>query len=71
MSSPERLDELVSTVDKVAMQVLQARNDDGCGGMYSWTLYAQVSGGSVATATKRTRQRTAVTAHFLLRTLCC
>ena len=36
MSSPRRLNELVSTVDKVEMQVLQARNNDGFGGTYVW-----------------------------------
>ena len=48
-----------------AMQVLQARNLDGCEGTqvwgtYSCTLYAQVSGRSVAIATTRAQQRAAV-----------
>ena len=71
MLSPRRLNELVSTVDKVGMQVLQSRNNDGCGETYNCQLYAQVSGRSVAIATTRTQHRTAVTARFLLCTLCC
>ena len=50
MSSPRRLDELVSS----------ARNSDVCGGTYSCTLYAQVSERSVAIAATRAQQRTAV-----------
>ena len=38
---------------------------------YNCKLYAQVSGRNVAIATTRTQHRTAVTAHFLLCTLCC
>ena len=39
-----------------------------CGGTYNCKPYAQVSGRSVAIVTTRTQHRTAVTAHFLLRT---
>ena len=49
-----RLNELVSTVDKVAMQVLQARKNNMCGGGLH-AIYAQVSGRSVAIAITRRR----------------
>ena len=56
-----RLNELVSTVDKVAMQVLQARNNNGCGGTCSCAHYMLKSRGEyVAIDTTRTQQRTAV-----------
>ena len=45
--SLRRVNELVSTVDKVAMQVLQARNNDGCGGTYSCAHYMLKSRGEV------------------------
>ena len=66
MSSPKRVNQLVSTVDNVGMQVLQARNNDGCGGTYDCKLYAQVSGRIVSTATTYVRS----TALLWLLTCC-